>query len=223
MTELVRVGVSALWLRLQCRVTGRASPEVQPRPHPCWTAAEPASEQNVGQCGSLESLALLTATSVWGWDWMGWWTSFGFVRRLTSKEFIEFTDGSLGRGGDMHASSLVDELWGLSTEFDSELGLSAKNWVSSCLDLRQWHLLELCLCAGLEPPPDCAHRWWHVCRAAARAGSQRPSCLRIKVDKGQVRALFPCPSVVTLWAILSGLYMVNLDVGRSFEHWSPVK
>lgn len=46
------------------RVPGRASPEVQPRPHPCWAAAEPTSEQNVGHCGSVESLALLTVTSV---------------------------------------------------------------------------------------------------------------------------------------------------------------
>ena len=153
--------------------------------------------------GMMDIIRLWREADIKGVYWIYWWKP---------------------RKGRWHAC-LFFGWWAVRAEHrvDSELGLSAKNWVSTCLDLRQWHLLELCLCAGLEPHPDCAHRWWHVCRAAARAGSQRPSCLRIKVDKGQVRALFPCPSVVTLWVILSGLYMVNLDVGRSFEHWSPVK
>ena len=83
--------------------------------------------------------------------------------------------------------------------------LSAENWVSTCLDLREspyWSSV----CAGLQPQPDCAHRWWCVCGAAASAGSPRPSCLRMKVDKGQVRALSPCPSGVTLSSAFRAVY-----------------
>lgn len=138
-----------------CRATGRARGWCwdPAEPHTCRTVAAPTSERKVCQPVSVGSQGSLTATSNWDRDPVGWWNSFSFGRRQMSREFTEFIDGRLGRGGGEHECCQVGEQWGLSTEVDGELELSAENWVFTCLELRESHPSELCLGAGWSHTP----------------------------------------------------------------------
>lgn len=83
--------------------------------------------------------------------------------------------------------------------------LSAENWVSTCLDLRESPLLELCLCRAAATPRLCSQVV--VCVGGCSQRQEPETKLfEDKGGQGPSRALSPCPSVVTLSSAFRAVY-----------------